>query len=54
MDAFGTCLCGHSQDEHGLDKKYPGSTMCLWNPEHGEYDGRGDCDCIAYESEDET
>jgi hypothetical protein len=33
------CMCGHVQDEHGGDEKYPGSTACTVSG----------CDCIAYE-----
>ena len=33
------CTCGHVQDEHGHDPKYPGSTAC-------NIEG---CDCCAYE-----
>lgn len=40
-----TCTCGHSQEEHGHDPKYPGSTACQ------ECE---DPECIAYEAaEDE-
>lgn len=35
------CICGHAEEEHGHDKKYPGSTACT-------EDG---CKCIAYEEE---
>lgn len=31
------CSCGHTDDEHGDDPEYPGSTACR------------ECDCLAYE-----
>jgi len=31
------CTCGHAEEEHGHDLKYPGSTAC------------NECDCIAFE-----
>lgn len=34
------CTCGHVEDDHGHDPRYPGSTAC----------GMDGCDCIAYES----
>lgn len=34
-----TCQCGHVDDEHGGDPKYPGSTAC---------NVKG-CDCIAFD-----
>lgn len=37
------CTCGHSEEEHGHDPKFPGSTAC-----HAD-----DCDCIAYEEGDD-
>lgn len=46
------CACGHSQEEHGGDDDFPGSTMCVFNPEHSDHDNRTpgkDCDCLAYE-----
>jgi hypothetical protein len=33
------CHCGHVEDEHGHDPKYPGSSAC-------QVEG---CGCIAYE-----
>jgi hypothetical protein len=33
-------VCGHSIEEHGHDKKHPGSTAC------------NECDCIAYEADE--
>ena len=36
------CVCGHSEEEHGHDPKYPGSSAC-------QAEG---CDCIAYEAEE--
>lgn len=36
------CACGHSEEEHGHDPKYPGSTACT------------ECkDCVAFESDEE-
>jgi hypothetical protein len=37
------CTCGHSEEEHGHDPKYPGSTACT----------EKDCDCIAFEEDPE-
>ena len=37
------CACGHSEEEHGHDPKYPRSTACT-------ADG---CDCIAFEEGDD-
>lgn len=34
-----TCECGHSEDDHGHDAEYPGSTACRDE----------DCTCIAFE-----
>jgi hypothetical protein len=39
-----TCHCGHVDDEHGHDPKYPGSTACT-------IDG---CECIAFEENAEA
>lgn len=36
------CTCGHSEEEHGHDPKYPGSTACT------------ECECIAYDEEGES
>lgn len=36
------CYCGHSEEEHGHDPAYPGSTACT------------ECDCIAYEEDRDT
>jgi hypothetical protein len=36
------CVCGHAEEEHGYDPKYPGSTACQVE----------DCDCIAYEADE--
>lgn len=35
------CYCGHAFEEHGNDPKYPSSTACC------------ECDCLAYEEDDE-
>ena len=47
------CVCGHVLDQHGGDKKYPGSTAC-----HGMYHEEGmedavPCECICYEEDGE-
>lgn len=43
------CTCGHAIDEHGGDKKYPGSTAC-----HGITAPDDEfCDCIAYEEDED-
>lgn len=34
------CYCGHSAEEHGRDPEHPGSSHCR------------ECDCIAYEADD--
>lgn len=37
-----SCVCGHSEEEHGNDPEYPGSTAC------------NECDdCVAFEDNDE-
>lgn len=36
-------VCGHAEEEHGHDPKYPGSTAC-------QVEG---CSCIAWEPENE-
>jgi len=38
------CTCGHSEEEHGHDPEYPGSTSCT----------ETDCDCISFESDEEN
>jgi hypothetical protein len=35
------CTCGHAAEEHGNDKKFPGSTAC----------SVPGCPCIAYEAD---
>lgn len=35
------CVCGHSIEEHGHNDEYPNSTECT------------ECDCIAYEGDEE-
>lgn len=37
------CTCGHAEEEHGHDPKYPGSTACQVE----------ECDCIAFEGAEE-
>jgi hypothetical protein len=32
-------MCGHSEEEHGHDPDYPGSSACTVE----------DCDCVAYD-----
>lgn len=32
------CTCGHAIEEHGHDRKYPGSTACT------------ECECVAFEA----
>ena len=47
------CYCGHTEEEHGHDPKYPGSTACT-EPSLFAEGGHGDlrrCTCIAYEEE---
>ena len=41
--AVPTCSCGHVDDEHGQDPKYPGSSSCT-------IEG---CECICFELDDE-
>lgn len=36
------CACGHSEEEHGGDREYPGSTACAVAP----------CDCLAFEADE--
>jgi hypothetical protein len=38
------CTCGHAAEEHGNDKKFPGSTAC----------SVPGCPCIAYEADGTT
>jgi hypothetical protein len=38
------CFCGHVEDEHGGDPKYPGSTACT-------VEG---CYCIGFDHDDEV
>ena len=51
---FRTCTCGHDEEEHGADPKYPGSRRC-----HGKdvivgaVDKIVDCDCDCFEEDDE-
>ena len=33
------CMCGHSEEEHGHDPDYPGSSACTVP----------NCDCVAYD-----
>jgi hypothetical protein len=35
------CTCGHSVEEHGPDLEHPGSRAC------------DECDCIAYEADED-
>ena len=35
------CTCGHTEEEHGGDSEYPGSSAC-------SVEG---CDCIAFEED---
>ncbi len=37
------CTCGHDEDEHGGDTRYPGSSRC--NVE--------DCDCCCFEADED-
>jgi len=37
------CTCGHDEEEHGGDPKYPGSSKCTIE----------DCDCLCFEEGDE-
>ena len=39
-----TCECGHSEDDHGHDPKFPGSSACRDD----------DCTCIAFEWDGDT
>ena len=43
------CTCGHSEEEHGHDPKYPGSTACT---EPSFFSPKRRCACIAYEEDD--
>lgn len=47
------CTCGHSEEEHGHDPKYPGSTACRYHDLTDKVSGDEGCDCIAYEGEDD-
>lgn len=38
------CYCGHVEDEHGGDPKYPGSTACAVE----------NCDCIGFDHDEEA
>ena len=38
----GVCTCGHSEDLHGCDSDFPGSSACR----------EKDCTCIAYEEDE--
>lgn len=40
MENTNPCVCGHAIEEHGHDKKHPGSTAC------------NECGCIAYEADE--
>lgn len=42
------CVCGHAEEEHGNDPKYPGSTACNAGTEPGQLP---ECDCCAFEEE---
>jgi len=43
------CVCGHSEEEHGNDSKFPGSSACMAG---ADYPGDGEpCDCVAYEED---
>jgi len=44
-----TCVCGHDEEDHGNDPRFPGSTACNFDGDDPE-----DCECIAFEpSEDD-
>lgn len=40
------CTCGHSEEEHGNDPEYPGSTACQAIVEDGTDEP---CECVAFE-----
>lgn len=44
MTDLSPCYCGHAPEEHGGDPKLPGSTKCQIP----------DCDCIAYEADEDA
>lgn len=44
------CTCGHSEDDHGHDPKFPGSTQCRAGSTDPEKDAMlDDCECICFE-----
>jgi len=45
-----SCTCGHSEEEHGHDPDYPGSTSCHGVVDNG--DGKDEpCECVAFEDD---
>lgn len=53
------CVCGHSEEEHGNDPEYPGSTACDAELRLAYISKKGQspvekCDCIAFEEEEEN
>ena len=38
-----TCVCGHTEDEHGGDPQYPGSSKCNVD----------DCECVCFEADED-
>lgn len=38
------CTCGHTEEEHGGDPIYKGSTACQVD----------DCDCTSFEADEES
>jgi len=47
-----SCVCGHSEEEHGHDPEYPGSTACQGVFDNGA--GKDEkCPCCAFEEDDE-
>jgi hypothetical protein len=43
-ERMATCTCGHDEEEHGGDPKYPGSSKC-------NIEG---CDCVCWEEDEEA
>lgn len=47
-----SCVCSHSEEEHGNDPDYPGSDEC-----YGTFEDDGDeipCECLGFEEDPES
>ncbi len=49
------CTCGHAEDDHGHDPKYPASSACRMGSTDESKDAMlDDCECVCFEADDES